>query len=386
MKVLHFINRNKKFHNFYINCQEKFFNGVNENHFFIIGPEKNGEIKVDYPNVHAICEEAQLKENSLINKLKAECDIIIVTGMFSVLRKNLLQIIDGVESKTYLQFWGNDYVDYLPISFAEFVRNTNKTNFKKNTKSFLRNFYSTSNKKQLEAVIGRCAGVIVLTDGEIEVIKKAFSNAKNYYSVPLSIRLEEVKDTAENVTDISANANAKGNKKRRVIIGNSATASNRHVAVFNMLRHLNLENAEIVCPLSYGDKEYAKEIKAYGVKCFGDNFHSLDELMPSDDYEKLLSTCDVGVFYFSRQQGLGNVGILLLKGKKVFIDKTSPVWNYFTEQGFKIFDANEIKDMNTEEFFRMDKAFSDQNLNATKNKAIHFREKWENFYSEVYKA
>lgn len=376
MKVLHVIFRDKNFHNLYVDCQEKLFGGVNENYFFIIGPEKNGKISVDYPNVYTVEEATQIRENPLLSRLKEECNIVIVTGIFSMLKKNLLQIIDGVESKTYLQFWGGDYYDHLPMSLAKLVRSTNSADFKKNIKKFKRNFKPTQDKKNIGTAIDKCAGVMVLTDGEEGEIKKAFPNVKKCYSVPFSINL--------NLTgDINVGVNAENAKSKRIIVGNSANATNRHKDVFEMLMHLDLENVEIICPLSYGDEEYAKKIKAYGKECFGNKFHSLDTLMTPDDYSKLLMTCDVGIFCMKRQQALGNIGKLLVMGKKVYVNSASPTWTKFSNEGYKIFDSNEIKNMNTEEFFRMDKAFIDQNLNARKNEVNHFAMNWKNFYAEV---
>ena len=64
-----------------------------------------------------------------------------------------------------------------------------------------------------------------------------------------------------------------------ILLGNSATPENNHVDIIDLLVENSSENVKIICPLSYGNKEYAATISKYGREHLGDRFVPLDKFL-----------------------------------------------------------------------------------------------------------
>ena len=121
----------------------------------------------------------------------------------------------------------------------------------------------------------------------------------------------------------------------RILVGNSATATNNHLEVFQFLENLNIGH-EILCPLNYGDENYAQLIMAEGEKRFGSRFKPLLEFVPLEDYNALISSCSIVLMNHYRQQAAGNIITSLLAGSKVFLSRRSPLYTHFNEMGISV--------------------------------------------------
>ncbi|MDP5255399.1 MULTISPECIES: TDP-N-acetylfucosamine:lipid II N-acetylfucosaminyltransferase [unclassified Vibrio] len=134
------------------------------------------------------------------------------------------------------------------------------------------------------------------------------------------------------------------NSKPNILIGNSADPINNHEEIFNRLLKDNKVSdiGNVFCPLSYGDKKYAKHIMTLGSNLFGNKFHGLTELMPIKEYHKLLSEVDIAIFNHKRPQALGNIISLLGLGKKVYVFSGTTQWDFFNSLNLDVLDVNEI--------------------------------------------
>lgn len=122
-----------------------------------------------------------------------------------------------------------------------------------------------------------------------------------------------------------------------LLIGNSATATNNHLDIFDLCKKRGIQNTLYV-PIAYGDKTYAEVLKknANGLSVvFQENFLS------AEIYRIFLRKCRVCVFGHLRQQALGNVVIALLQGSKVFLYKESMVYNFLYNKGCSVFAIEE---------------------------------------------
>lgn len=130
----------------------------------------------------------------------------------------------------------------------------------------------------------------------------------------------------------------------RVLLGNSASESNRHLEALHYLEHFAGHELEIICPLSYPriDSEYRERVISEGKKLFGDRFIALCELMPPKDYHELLSTIDILVFNHWRQQGLGNLYHFLFSGKKIFLSSSCTTFHMLKEYGVSVYETESI--------------------------------------------
>lgn len=130
--------------------------------------------------------------------------------------------------------------------------------------------------------------------------------------------------------------------KRTLLVGNSATPSNRHEYVFGLLSSLRLEGWRIVVPLSYGETAYADKISSLGLKLFGERFEPLREFLPLEQYLKLLSEVDIGVFAHDRQQGMGNIITLLGMGKTIYMDPEVSSFELLAGKGIEVKSVHDL--------------------------------------------
>ena len=103
-------------------------------------------------------------------------------------------------------------------------------------------------------------------------------------------------------------------------------------------------------PLSYGDERHRDMVVEHGETVLGDKFVPMLEFMEKPDYSAFLQTITVGVFNFDRQQGLGNVTLLMQYGAKVYVSIDNPIREDFLREGCVLFDVERITEMSFEEF------------------------------------
>lgn len=157
-------------------------------------------------------------------------------------------------------------------------------------------------------------------------------------------------------------------KSLRILVGNSASISNKHEEILTALKHVSFETLpKIFCPLSYGDEKYASEVARFGEDLFGENFVPITELMTPGDYNHFLNSMDIGVFAHERQQAVGNIVALLLLGKKVFIrsDVTTYVW--LKRLGVTVYDTITILEGQNPDFSPLDSEIRQNNRTIIKS-------------------
>lgn len=128
---------------------------------------------------------------------------------------------------------------------------------------------------------------------------------------------------------------------QNILVGNSAYPSNNHLETFQLLSGIDLQDREIICPLSYGDKAILKETLDVGKSLFGNQFKPLIDFMPIDEYHKLTGSCNVVIMNQCRQQAFGNVLSALWYGSKVYLRSTNTIYSYLKGKGVHIFNIDE---------------------------------------------
>lgn len=121
-------------------------------------------------------------------------------------------------------------------------------------------------------------------------------------------------------------------------VGNSATQSNHHKEAFHLLAKHPIEKLRIYAPISYGNEDYAREVKQLGKELFGENFKPLESYMPFKEYEAFLQSIDIAIFNQWEQQAMGNIFVLIALGKKVYINAGASHYEFLKQKGFRIFD------------------------------------------------
>ena len=130
-----------------------------------------------------------------------------------------------------------------------------------------------------------------------------------------------------------------------ILIGNSATLSNNHLDVFDIIKNTN---SEVIVPLSYGAygfEDYKKIIICKGQSLFKHNFHAIESFLPIQDYDKMLMSCNTMIMYHIRQQALGNIYMALYLGIRVYLNKKSITYKYMNDIGMIIFELEKDFDL-----------------------------------------
>ncbi|WP_345985187.1 TDP-N-acetylfucosamine:lipid II N-acetylfucosaminyltransferase [Sulfurimonas sp. HSL-1656] len=215
-------------------------------------------------------------------------------------------------AKAYWVIWGGDLYDY-PAK----------------RKQLKRQFYLYKKKQ----VIRRFAGLVTYVDGDVDLAREWYGATGKHFECLIY---------KSNIYSSVPVQSAAPKKEACIQVGNSATASNHHLEIFDRLACFARENIRVVCPLSYGNRNYRDRVMARGRELFGDKFEPLVEFMPFEEYLQLLSEIDIAVFNHKRQQGMGNIITLLGLGKKVHLRRDVATWSLFEALGIKVFDAAEI--------------------------------------------
>lgn len=130
---------------------------------------------------------------------------------------------------------------------------------------------------------------------------------------------------------------------KNILVGNSATPTNNHIEIFDMLSQIDLGDRQIIAPLSYGDPVYRDAIISYGHNLFGSRFQPIVDFMPLEQYNTFIAGCSVVVMGHRRQQGGGNAVTMLYKGAKVFLDEANTVYQYLKSKGAFVYSLHELQ-------------------------------------------
>ena len=266
------------------------------------------------------------------------CDKVIVSGVFG-LEKFLFLLPNSILKKTYLHFWGGDFYSFRNTSFF--------------SKKYVK-------KIMLHSCIRRCGGIINLIDGDYTELCKIFPNENNHYLMIMPADPERV-NIYEKYIDNK-------DEKFNILLGNSATKENCHIEILKVLEHLKFNDIKIICPLSYGDNEYAKNVIKIGKEIFKEKFVPITTYIEYEDYISLLSTCKVGIFNNNRQQAMGNIGIMLKMGKKVYLRKNTVMWDEFEKDGICIYDVNDLSNISLKKIFSFNEKNKENNIQYMKKR------------------
>ncbi|APG59269.1 TDP-N-acetylfucosamine:lipid II N-acetylfucosaminyltransferase [Christiangramia salexigens] len=229
----------------------------------------------------------------------------------------------------YWFFWGNDGYKHPELKKEIFLPLTNelvnKINPRTGLKKILDFFRNIVLKKKLNKAIQLIDYCCIQVKGDFNLIQMQQPDCKMkhlYFAYRGAIVNEK--------EDLKFNNLQKG--KYRILLGNSANPSNNHIDALELLKQYELYIDEIICPLSYsGSKKYIDEVINKGIEFFGNNFKPLLSFLPVEEYQNLLDSIDIGVFYHSRQQAYSNTLILLQKKKKIFMNPKSTLYQMYRD-------------------------------------------------------
>lgn len=373
-KILHILT-NSVFSPGYINFMKIKF--PEYNHYFIINNDEN-----DYVNKGTIINDrfiyhldysSPLEKLEVFNKIKRSCDAIIVSGFFfnkpwteSLTNKYILK-------KLYIQFWGGDFYCYRDIK--------NINSFNTYSIVLLINKYLHKHNYDFEIkyyILNRCAGYINLVEKDYyKLLQIMHLKEKTHFCLPMP------NDPTEKSMDLKKKISHNG--KINILVGNSASQTNMHKEALSILSKFRDENIKIYCPLSYGDNNYGKSVISFGKSIFKNKFIPITHFMKKNNYVRFLNFMDIALFDCNRQQALGNIGILLGQGKKVYLRSDTSMFEHFIHQGCNIFNINKIKHFTFKEFchFPVEGKQTNMSIMDIKKKLNNDFLQWNKFFINV---
>ncbi|HHV04654.1 MAG TPA: TDP-N-acetylfucosamine:lipid II N-acetylfucosaminyltransferase [Bacteroidales bacterium] len=203
-------------------------------------------------------------------------------------------------------------------------------------------------EKARERVIPQIPQVGMLVDGDYELLKKwyGFRGKRHelFYPLPSPLGTYSVDNNMEVEREI------------KILVGNSADPSNNHKEIFEVLASKKLSewNIKIICPLSYGDRNYASQIANYGRSLLGERFSPLFDFMSCDKYVAFMGNMNIVIMNHRRQQGLGNILLALSLGKKVYVRSDTTSYAFFKSRNIEVYDTLRIKFQSVEDLLTCD--------------------------------
>ncbi|WP_286966036.1 MULTISPECIES: TDP-N-acetylfucosamine:lipid II N-acetylfucosaminyltransferase [Acinetobacter] len=270
-------------------------------------------------------------------------DLIIVHSLSPVWGKLLLKM--KKEIPIVWIGWGYDYYDiignqlYLNDTKKLFDNCVNVSLLgllKIKFIAFCRRIWRIRFDVKQENVIERINYFSPVLDLEYEMVKKNFNGAIFPKYIEFNYgNLEEY--FAKKLEDKRINGH-------NILVGNSSSYSNNHVEAFKLLKEIGVKTSKIICPLSYGDDKYRTYIEKKGEEYFGDDFTSLKDFMPLEDYMRVIGSCRYAIMNHCRQQAYGNIVTLLYLGAKVFLRVQNPLYIYLISKGMNIYSIQDLED------------------------------------------
>lgn len=127
-----------------------------------------------------------------------------------------------------------------------------------------------------------------------------------------------------------------------LLIGNNCSPTNNHIDILEHISKFKLSGRKIYTPLSYsGTPAYKRCVIEYGKDKFGDNFVPLMDFMPYNEYLSIINSCGVVILGCERQQAMGNVYSALWQGCKLFLSKTSLIYQFCINKGLTVFSMQD---------------------------------------------
>lgn len=125
-----------------------------------------------------------------------------------------------------------------------------------------------------------------------------------------------------------------------ILLGNSATLENNHADALPLLGDTG--GRRVICPLGYGDADYARRIVALGHEQLGDTFVPLTGFVAAPDYADLMRSCGLVVMNHVRQQALGTINAALCNGAKVFLRPENPIYEFLRGLDIRVFTIDAL--------------------------------------------
>lgn len=348
--------------NFFLSAAIKTFNNAGLHSEFILIQTKNVKSHVNH-EVNTLTFNSKEYRHFISNLQKSKYTLVLFHGLLTTneLIANDILKLKNVGIKTSWVIYGSEIQIITPFIDNMHGEITKKIYFRLNPLrrllpilKFIKKITNTS----LYNIISQIDFVVHFMPHEIE-----------YVETTLNLQKKHLWFTYVTLEDYLANKlmHQKVQNTKNILLGNSSSFTSNHAEIIELFSKKLNKNYQynLITPLSYGNKNYAKYITKFGKEKLGNNFTPILDYMPLEEYNKVLLSCPIVIMNHFRQQALGNIIVALWLGAKVFLNENISTYNFFKQIGIKIFSIQSLKNTDLELCFEM---LSDEDTN--KNREI----------------
>lgn len=176
----------------------------------------------------------------------------------------------------------------------------------------------------------------------------------------------------------------------RVMIGHNGGPADNHLILINRLKKFKNQNVVFSFPLSYGNKDYIKQVKTKALEAFGtEKVEFLEDFMPYEEFARYIKNVDVALLDQEYSNALGNLEMLIYFSKKIFVNRKGDFAKVFNSKKLKVNYCDEIDKMDYDSFIRYNGDEADyycciENLPLTKKDAALIQ--WQNVLKDLTKG
>lgn len=138
--------------------------------------------------------------------------------------------------------------------------------------------------------------------------------------------------------------NQKASIAYRIQVGNDASSANHHEWCFQLLKNVENQNLQIICPFSYGDadQDYVDSVKKFAKIYLGNQVIFVDKFLEPNEFFELLLSIDALVIGSREQRALYSIFAFFAMGKPVFLPEDGELYRALSAQGFDILPIESI--------------------------------------------
>jgi len=346
MKYLHLMMDNF-YSNKFIELIQANFN--HKGHQFIIIRHGNGR-KFINPDKYQNVKSYLLSRNKIIRfltykylmirKLMKQAKYFFIHYM----TEEIFRLLFRFKGKTKIIWiiWGADLYEYIPMEIydPQTLKLVNMLDGK--IKLIFKKFYFFLKYEIRKSVIKKIDYVVSPHKGDIRLLNKFFKTNAQWYSQTIYPNPVDFEKFDKEIDFIKEKYNFKKKDEKLLLLGNSGNPTNNHLDILIRLSKIEKQNFRIICPLSYGFPPYIKKIIEKGKILFGDRFIPFLDFLSPKIYFSILKQVDLAIMYHNRQQGMGNVQILVYLGKPICMKKTSGYF-HLVEKGVIVFSIQDLE-------------------------------------------
>ena len=365
MNVLHLV-PDEKFIDFF-SLSVSSINGIHHD-YVVWTHEPSRPLKhIKTTPIHRIVGDAYLTSSEMCIDLNG-CDVLVLHYLSHAAIQMLKHVPDRVV--TVWSGWGADYYDLVPggpqsllgpetekISkeLNDLIRSRSVSKFLKyNLLPFYKNIWGN---RRIFSAIRRVDFFSSPVPDDYTLLKSALR--ENFRAKYVQFFYGSLEETfAIGSCDLTGS---------NILVGNSATPTNNHIDVFKRLAEIDIAGKKVIAPLNYGDSKYRECVVEKGKYYFGKRFYPILDFMPLDKYNTLVASCSAAVMNHYRQQAVGNIGAILYRGTRLYINKKSVLFNFFQHRNAHVYDFDDLNSTNNASLDGLSEDKKKQNIEMLQN-------------------